>query len=407
MPTNSKGGLIILVLCVSVSSLAIAADPVTIVTGSEQVSYPAIWGNYVVWKGAVNEVYAIDQDVLLPMPGLEIDGVPAIWENIVVWEGSKYYYDLETQTLRRMYGFMNLGTNPAVSNRKIVWDNSIGYYDLDLGNMVYAKDLIVGDSPDIDGDRIVWSGSRGYYDIQKQRMVQPRGLDVGLDPAIHGQRITWSYLKGGYYDLDLETYGHARIITGQHPDIFGDQILWLGGLAALHGPVAVWEQTSGTQIVVDSHNRVNRSQIYGHLVVSDDAGGEGNRLFISQVPSLESTIKVMTRLDKAVYAMNDEIKMSITAVNYGLEPVTLSFASSCHVSYRIDGIWDSHEGDWCLQSADTLELAPNLSHTWHTTHPMSILLSPIYFLTPGTHSITGVVIGYAESELVEFEIGPE
>ena len=141
---------------------------ISVVTGSEEVSYPAIWGNRVVWKGAVNEVYAIDQNALLPMPGLEIDSVPAIWENIVVWEGCEYYYDLEAKTRKPMWLPSLVGENPAISNRKIVWDNSIGYFDIDLDTMVYAKDLIVGDSPDIDDDRIVWSGSEGYYDIAER-----------------------------------------------------------------------------------------------------------------------------------------------------------------------------------------------------------------------------------------------
>jgi len=379
---------------------------ISVVTGSQEVSYPAIWGNYVVWKGAENEVYAIDQDALVPMPGLEIDGVPAIWENIVVWEGSRHYYDLETQTLEKMYVNLPVGENPAISNRKIVWDNSIGYFDIDLDTMVNTKDLIVGDSPDIDGDRIVWSGSEGYYDIQKQRMIQPRGLDVGLDPAIHGQKITWSYLKGGYYDLDLETYGHARIITGRHPDIFGNQILWLGGLVGLPGPVAVWEPTCGTQIV-DRNDAVNRSQIYDNLVVWDDAGNKSDRLFISQAPGFGPTIKVTTSLDKSVYAMNDVIKIDITAVNHGSEPFTLWFPDSCQVSYRIDGIWYSFEEDWCLHHTTKIEVGPNMSHTWYTGHTLSISMYPNIVFTPGTHSITGVVNGHAESDIVEFEIGPE
>lgn len=396
---NGQARVIVLGLLVTAGASAVG-----IKTGSDKVSYPAIWGNYVVWKGAANEVYAIDQNALVPMPGLEIDGVPAIWENMVVWEGSKYWYDLETQTLKPMYVQLPVGANPAISNRKIVWDNSIGYFDIDLDTMVYAKDLIVGDSPDIDDDRIVWSGSEGYYDIQQQRTVQPRGLDVGLDPAIQGQRITWSYLKGGYYDLELEAFGHARIITGRRPDIFGDQILWLGGLELSPSHLAVWEPTCGTQIVTGIPYNQNRSQIYGNLVVRDDAGGEGDRLYISQVPSLGPTIEVTTRLDKTVYAMDDVIEIDITAVNHGSEPVTLSWAYlGCDVSFRIDGIWYSNEYDWCLAATSSMTLPPNTPYTWHTSHAV-VSKYMNYLLTPGTHSITGVVNGHAESDMVEFEI---
>jgi len=241
---------------------------ISIVTGSEEVSYPAIWGNYVVWKGAVNEVYAIDQNGLVPMPGLKINGVPAIWENIVVWEGSEQYYDLDAQTLQPL-NTMTVGANPAISCGKIVWDNSLGFYGLGLGTMVYPYGLQIGDSPDIDEDRIVWSKSQGYYDIGKRRMMQPRGLEVGLDPAIHGQRITWSYLNGGYYDLELETYGHAKVVTGRHLDLFDDQVIWLRGLDALNGPAIVWNLACGGTAISGHLMWINRVQSYEKMVVYD------------------------------------------------------------------------------------------------------------------------------------------
>jgi len=454
---DSKRRCIQMVLCISFLSLAntlsaneivqgdgddqepfLSPVKISVVTGSEKVSYPAIWGNYVVWKGAVNEVYAIDQNAKVPMPGLKIDGVPAIWENIVVWEGSEHYYDLETQAREPMYVILPVGSNPAISNRKIVWENSLGYFDIDLDSMVYTKDFIVGDSPDIDGDRVVWSGSKGYYDIEKQKMIQPWGLDVGLDPAIHGQKITWSYLKGGYYDLDLETYGHARIITGQHPDIFGNRLLWLEGDEISNGPIAVWEQACGTQIVLGPMFST-RAQIYGSLVVW---GRRQEKCFyMSRVPSccgdedhpypegdinhdcrvdfkdlalltrrwledtgvlLEPRIKVTVRLDKAVYAMDDEMQLDITAFNPCSEPATLLVGLGSEVSYRIDGISDSFFWDYALSSAYEMTIAPNASRTW--TRNIPIQGHYHYTFTPGTHSITGVVHGYAESDMIEFEI---
>jgi len=390
---------------------SVSLDGISIVTGSKEVSYPAIWGNHVVWKGAVNEVYAIDQNALQPMPGLQIDGVPAIWENIVVWEGSEQYYDLDAQTLQPL-NTMTVGANPAISNRKIVWDNSVGYCDIDLNTMVYPDELQVGNSPDIDSDRIVWSGSQGYYDIQKSQMVQPRGLDVGLDPAIHGQRITWSYLKGGYYDLAQETYGHAGIMTGKHPDIFGNRLLWLNGRDANKGPVAVWEQTCGTHIM-NGQKHVKRSQIYGNLVVWDRREDHLERFFISRTPSccgdedhpypegdinhdcrvdfkdlalltsrwledvgafLEPRIKVTASLDKAAYSMDDTINMDITAINPGSESVTLSFRDWCQASVRIDGL--SHPADWflaCWPATTSITLSPQKSHTWQLALPIKYL----------------------------------
>ncbi len=430
---NGKVWFIILVLCVTAGAVDI-----TIETSSTRPS-PAIWGNYVVWKGAVNEVYAIDQNAKVPMPGLKIDGVPAIWENVVVWEGSSKYYDLNTQTLKWLgtYGDGGVGMNPAISNGKIVWDNSFTYCDIEQG-MVYAKDLIVGESPDIDGDRIVWSGSKGYYDIQKQKMIQPRGLNVGLDPAINGQRITWSYLKGGYYDLELETYGHARIMTGNHLDISGNRLVWIGWDEPWTGPVSVWEQTCGTRRLTGLGNS-NRAQIYGNIVVWDRNSG-GTEFYISEAPgccgdedhpypagdinhdcrvdfkdlallssqwlkevSVKSAIKVTARLDKAVYTMDDTITLDITASNTSSEPMTIySSGSWMYESYRIDGTFDPYSFEMAMPAVRHMSIAPNASFTW--TRKIPIQDHYWYTFTPGIHSITGVLISYAESDMVEFEI---
>lgn len=434
---RNAAGLIILILSVTAGSMASAADPITVET-SRSTPSPAIWGNYVVWNGAENEVYAIDQKAKIPMPGLKIDGVPAIWENIVVWEGSNYYYDLNAQTLKPLGTYRDgVGTNPAISNGKIVWDNSFTYCDIEHG-MVYAKDLLVGESPDIDNDRIVWSGSKGYYDIKKQKMIRLRGLDVGQDPAIHGQRITWSYLKGGYYDLELETYGHARIITGNHTDIFGKRLLWFGWDEPWTGPVAVWEHTCGTQRLGGLGDS-NRAQIYGNTVVWDR--DSGNKLFyISQAPSccgdedhpypegdlnhdcrvdfkdlalltshwledagMQPGLKVTARLDKAVYSMEDTITLDITASNTSSEPMTIYSSSSwIYESYRIDGTFDPYSFEMALPAVRHMTIAPNESYTW--TREIPIKDHYWYTFTPGRHSITGVLISYAESEMIEFEI---
>jgi len=64
-----------------------------IVAPGDQVN-PAIWGNYIVWGGAVNQAYDIAQRQIVQMPGSNINGDPAIWENKVVWAGGDGYYDL-------------------------------------------------------------------------------------------------------------------------------------------------------------------------------------------------------------------------------------------------------------------------------------------------------------------------
>jgi hypothetical protein len=327
-----------------------------------------------------------------------------------------------------------------------VWDNSIGYYDLEQDFMTYVNGLYVGADPDIFEDKIVWSGSRGYLDIRLKQMVQPRGLEVGLYPAIQGQKITWSYLKGGYYDLDLETYGHERILTGRYLDIFADRVIWFRGPDRFSGPAVVWDPICGAKVMSRNIDRVNRVQIYQDIVVWDQNAksyGEG-KIYMARVPGccgdaahpypqgdlnhncrvdfsdlallashwleetsvdVPPTLQVTVETDKTVYSLSDDevMNISVTAVNPSTETIVMRFPSSNQVTFYFDGLYEAPA--WVTTAETEKVLSPGASCTWQLL--WELVYDPqikLYPLTPGNHTIIGAVVGYAESETVEFEV---
>ena len=199
--------------------------PVIVAPGDQW--YPAIWGNYIVWKGAVNQAYDIQQRKIVEMPGLNIDGNPAIWDNKVVWHGGDGYYDLDLKQMVYPEGLSAIGKRPAMHSNKIVWGDSTGYYDLSLQQMINPPGFSISYGPDIFQDIIVWSNVDGYFDIGLQQMVYPAGLHIGSSPAIYDNEVVWYYLMGSYYDIDLEQYVSLEGALGAicAPDIFEDTIV--------------------------------------------------------------------------------------------------------------------------------------------------------------------------------------
>jgi len=259
--------------------------PVIIAPGHQGPA--AIWGNYIVWKGAENEAYDIGQGQIVQMPGLNIDGVPAIWENKVVYEGANGYYDLDLQKMVYPEG-LSVGNMPAIHDNKIVWRDSTGYYKLDLGQMLYPAGLSIGHAPDIWGDKIVWSDSTGYYDIDLERMVYPEGLYVGRKPSIYENKIAWQYLPAatGYYDIDLQQYvsleGATEVFCS--PDIFEDRIVWNNYDAI--GPIIInifmWDPVCKKRQVTESGEAFG-AKIYDYIVVWVDTRNGDADIYMARI----------------------------------------------------------------------------------------------------------------------------
>jgi beta propeller repeat protein len=270
--------------------------PVIVAPGNQ--GNAAIWGNYIVWGGAVNQAYDIQQRKIVEMPGLNIDGQPAIWENKVVWEGGTGYYDLYLKQMVYPAG-LSVGKRPSMHNNKIVWGYSTGYYDLSLQQMINPPGLSISYGPDIFEDKIVWSNADGYFDIGLQQMVYPAGLHIGSSPAIYDNKIVYSYLFYSYYDLDLQQYVSIEGAFGllYMPDIFEDTIVWSNYDAeppTIHD-IYLLDPINKTIKVTES-GTTGLPQIYDDIVVWMDSRNGDWDIYMTVIPEPSTMVLFGTGL---------------------------------------------------------------------------------------------------------------
>jgi beta propeller repeat protein len=278
--------------------------PVIVAPGDQ--SEPAIWGNYIVWEGAVNQAYGIQQRKIVEMPGLIIDGDPAIWDNKVIWEGGNAYYDLDLKQMVSLDG-LSIGKRPAIHSNKIVWSDSTGYYDLSLQQMINPPGLSIGYGPDIFEDKIVWSNADGYFDIGLQQMVYPSDLHIGSSPTIYDNKVVWYYLMGSYYEIDLNQYVSFEGFGGAicAPDIFEDTIVWnnYDAVPPISINVYMWDPVYKYMQITESGSSYE-PQIYDDIVVWMDSRNGDWDIYMTVIPEPSTFVFLATGLAALLLRLN-------------------------------------------------------------------------------------------------------
>lgn len=103
-------------------------------------------------------------------------------------------------------------------------------------------------------------------------------------------------------------------------------------------------------------------------------------------------ISVSVTTDKSTYAQDENIVIKITAKNTTAESKTLHWNTGCQTSYMIDRVYNSEATMLCTKALTSRTLAAGESYTWTMNHNTAD-----HVLTPGSHTITGGVIGYGSA----------
>jgi len=119
-------------------------------------------------------------------------------------------------------------------------------------------------------------------------------------------------------------------------------------------------------------------------------------VYLSASEYLRQSINVEVETDKQSYYVDEDIIITITAINDTDEPVTLIFPNTpAQVNYEIDDLF-SFFGDWItivLPALIVVTIDPCSTESWTYVHT-----SDHFFLPPGHYTITGSVYIYGSDE---------
>ena len=389
---------LIFAFLVLISTLASAAQVTRIGSGSD----PAISGSKVVWtNGGVIHVYDLTARTDTTVSSFAAS-YPAIYGNKLVWHDESSgtprlaVYDLSTVAKTYITQNVDQYSRPAIYGSRIVWSadynkNSSNYnvYMRDISTSTQTR-IASGEDPDIYDTRITYyyddgDGRRIFvYDlVTKETIKVPYSGDLN-DPHMYGNRVIWSdfYTRMGYiamYDIVTEkvttvtsdnVYSgdpdnpDAGDDTGTHTDIYGDKIVYAkSGTDQFGSPgVYVYSISTGesTQVASYENNVFTTPDIYENTIVwgidSNYGGGtandnDNNGIYMSELFAINPL------LPAAEFTAN---------VTSGTAPLVVLFTAS--------GI-DGGSASWLWDFGDGI----NSKNTGNATH---------IFIKPGTYDVT-------------------
>jgi len=245
-----------------------------ITTNGSCQSYPAIYGDRIVWDDCRNgegiaqsgypggswDIYMHDlsthKEIQITNDSSDKES-PSIYEDRIVWHewrnGNPEVYVYNISTFNKTEITDDVSNHPAIYKDRIVWAiNNIHMYNLSTSTETQiTNDTSHQNYPAIYGDRIVWTDSRnegwneygeqyGNLDIYMYDLSTSTEIQITTNnstqklPAIYEDRIVWEDKRNGNWDIymyNLSTSTETQITTNEFnqgfPAIYGDRIVWV------------------------------------------------------------------------------------------------------------------------------------------------------------------------------------
>ncbi|AKB45538.1 MULTISPECIES: hypothetical protein [Methanosarcina] len=298
-------------------------------------SYPAIYGDRVVWVPSHGGIYMFTLD----SAGLPVDNgengtetqittngsfqtEPTIYDDKIIWQDARnrenidqsgyptgsydiYMYDLSAHKEIQITNDSSDQVSSDIYGDRIVWyewpngNPEVYTYNISTSNKTKIHDDVIN-NPCIYKDRIVWSINDIYmYNLSTSTEVQISNNTSYQDyPAIYGDNIVWTDSRDGNLDIymyNLSTSTETQITTNNSiqrvPDIYEDRIVWED---YRNGNWDIYmynlSTSTETQITTNEYNQGSPS-IYGDRIVwVDDRSGRPDIYMYNLSTSKETRI---------------------------------------------------------------------------------------------------------------------
>ena len=137
----------------------------------------------------------------------------------------------------------------------------------------------------------------------------------------------------------------------------------------------------------------NKLSIVLTLLIFMGIGGLSTNLFADNDRSIINDLCIFVSTDKDLYKENEPIIITLNVYNPNDDPVVLEFGQSIYANYLIDDKFDYVANVGVMH----LPILTNLTIEPHQEINLILIHQPeYYFLRPGLHEITGILVGYGE-----------
>ena len=400
--------VLIFTFSVLISPFASAVQVTKIGSGSD----PAIHGIKVVWtNGGVIHVYDLTTKTDITVSS-SAASYPAIYGNKLVWHDESSgkprlaVYDISTTAKTYITQNVDKSSRPAIYGSRIVW--SADYNETSYNYNVYMRDISTsaqtkiaeGNSPDIYDTKITYgyedSNERNIavYDVNTKETIKVHHSSQVFSPHIYGNKVIWSdfYNRDGFiqmYDLvtkktmDVTSDNTGNTLrsdavdagadTGTHININGNKIVYAKTATDQFGSagVYVYSISSGrnTQIANYENGVLTTPDVYDNIIVwgiNDNYGtgkAKDNSIYMSDLSAINTMPPV------AAFTSN---------VTSGTAPLVVLFTETGTGGVPTSWLWDFGDG---IHS----------KHAMNATHT---------FTKPGTYNVTLTVTNAAGSNSV-------